>query len=162
MGWDWSHPTSLQHPQPGSMKQRQASLHCCSCKATLTVAVCMIMIVKIFLLDSNMLTRVSDASPCIYFYTSIYVSTLLVVFLLRLVPFCTWNNLHQGTTDPHGSDCIPWWQRFPDIGPVVPVRLGNTIEKGLGVSCWCWTFTGFIGPTGTTTVLVRGHGFFRS
>ena len=73
----------------------------------ITVVVCMIMIVKIFLLDSNMITRVSDASPCIYFYTSIYVSTLLVVFLLRLVPFCTWNSLHQGTTDPYGSDCIP-------------------------------------------------------
>ena len=66
--------------------------------------------------------------------------------LLRLVPFCTWNNLHQGTTDPNGSDCIPWWQQFLDIGPVVPVRLGNTIEKGLGVYYWYWAFTGFIGP----------------
>ena len=60
----------------------------------ITVVVYMIMIVKIFLFDSNMITRVSEASPCIYFYTSIYVSTLLVVFLLRLVPFRAWNGLH--------------------------------------------------------------------
>ena len=60
----------------------------------ITVVVCMIMIVKIFLFDSNMITRVSEASPCIYIYTSIYVSTLMVVFLLRLVPFRAWNGLH--------------------------------------------------------------------
>ena len=52
----------------------------------ITVAVCMIMIVKIFPLDSNMITRVSDASPCIYFYTSIYVSTLLVVLPSETCP----------------------------------------------------------------------------
>ena len=59
----------------------------------ITVVVCMIMIVKIFLLDSNMITRVSEASPCINFYTSIYVSSLLGVFLPRLVPFRAWNGL---------------------------------------------------------------------
>ena len=111
-----------------------------------TDVVRMFMIVKIFLLDSNMITRVSEASPCINFYTSIYVSSLLGVFLPRLVPFRAWNGLCQGTADPNGSDNIPWWQLFLDIGPVVPVRLGNTIEKGLEVYYWYWTFTGFIGP----------------
>ena len=91
-----------------------------------TVVVRMIMIVKIFLLGSNMITRVSEASPCIYYYTSINVFTLLGVYLLRLVPVRAWNGLHWGTTDPSGSDCITWWQRrFLDIGPVVPVRQGT-------------------------------------
>ena len=28
------------------------------------------------------------------------------------------------------------------------------LEKGFGFFYWCWTFMGFIGPTGATTVLV--------
>ena len=35
------------------------------------------------------------------------------------------------------------------------------LEKGLGFFYWCWTFMGFIGPTGTAVVLVWGHGFLR-
>ena len=38
----------------------------------------------------------------------------------------------------------------------------NHIEKGLGFFYWCWTFMGFIGPTGAAMVLVWGHGFLRT
>ena len=60
----------------------------------ITVVVYMIMSVKIFLCDSNMITRVSEASPCIYYNTSINVSTLTVAFLLRLVPIRARIGLH--------------------------------------------------------------------
>ena len=98
-----------------------------------TDVVRMFMIVKIFLLGSNMITRVSEASPCINFYTSIYVSSLLGVFLPRLVPFRAWNGLCQGTADPNGSDNIPVFIKYI-FDPGLLMYLPS--PEGHGFHCW--------------------------
>ena len=95
-----------------------------------------LMNVKIFLLCCVVILFpvFQTRSPLYIFIFQYTHSTLLVVLHLSLVPFCTGNILQLGTTDPSGSDCISWWQRFSDLGPVVPERLEeNHIEKGLGV-----------------------------
>ena len=102
-------------------------------------------------------------SPLYIFISQYTYSTLLVVLPSETCPLLHWEH------SPTGYDRPVRVRLYFVVAAVFGFRTCGTgevgenhIEKGLGVFYWCWTFTGFIGPAGTATVLVRGHGFLRS